>query len=56
MMPTLYTKKEAAEYLKCSVKNISVLVATGRLNSTKIGGRRMFTEKHFLEMIKEGEV
>ena len=56
MLPTIYTKKEAAVYLKCCLKTINNYIITGRLRSTKIGRKRMFTEAHLNEIIKAGEV
>lgn len=56
MIPKMYTKKEAAEILRISIPTIDRLILDGRLNSTKIGKRRLFTEDHINELIKNGEV
>ena len=55
MIPVLYTKKEVSKILKCSERTIDNFVILGKLNSTKIGRRRMFTEKHINDLIKAGE-
>ena len=55
MVTTVFTKKEAAAKLKISETTIDRLIARGRLNSTKIGRKRMFTEDHLNEVIKNGE-
>jgi excisionase family DNA binding protein len=51
----IYTKKEAATVLKVSEKTIDRLVLKGKLNSTKIGGLRRFTEQQLNRLIREGE-
>ncbi len=55
MIPTLYTKTETAKKLKVSERTIDNFVSAGKLNSTKIGRKRMFTEKHINDLIKAGE-
>ena len=55
MMTPVYTIKEVAAILKVSVRTVHELIATGRLQSTKIAGNRRFTEKHINELIREGE-
>ena len=56
MKQLVYTKREAAAMLGVSEKTVDRLVLRGRLASTKIGGRRKFTERHIELLIKEGEV
>jgi excisionase family DNA binding protein len=56
MVTPIFTKKEAAEKLKISVTTIDRLVLTGKLKSTKVCRKRMFTEKHLNELIENGEV
>ena len=51
----IYTKEETAEMLKISQTTLDRLVVRGRINSTKVGRRRMFTEAHIKQLIKEGE-
>ena len=36
-----YTRQEAADYLRVSVRTINRLIAAGTLPSAKIGGRRL---------------
>jgi excisionase family DNA binding protein len=55
MIPKLYTKKQVAKRFKISEITLSRWVSTGIINSTKIGHRRMFTEEHINEAIKNGE-
>lgn len=55
MLPKLYTRQEAADYLRVTVKTIHEWIKDGKINSTKIGGKRYFTEEHILEFIKNGE-
>lgn len=56
MITTLYTKKEVAELFGVSEITIHRFVTSGKLSSTKIGGKRMFTEKHLNDLIKNSEV
>ncbi len=56
MVTTVFTKKEAAAKLRVCERTIDNLVSDGKLNSTKIGRKRMFTEKHLNELIEKGEV
>jgi excisionase family DNA binding protein len=56
MVTTVYTKKEAAALLRVKEKTVDRLVLSGKLNSTKIGRRRMFTERHLNQCIAEGEI
>lgn len=44
MVTELFTKNEVAKKLKVYERTIDNLVASGKLNSTKIGRKRMFTE------------
>jgi excisionase family DNA binding protein len=52
----IYTKKEVAILLSVSEKTIDRLVIEGRLCSTKVGRRRMFTPGHINRYIEEGEI
>lgn len=54
-IPKLYDRHEAAEYLRVSVKTIHEWIRAGKLRSTKVGGKRYFTEEHINEFIKNGE-
>jgi len=56
MVTELFTKKEAAERLNISQVTLDRHVARGFLQSTKIGRKRQFTEKHLNDFIKNGEV
>jgi len=55
-MTTIFTKKEAAQKLRCHERTIDNFVKQGVLRSTKIGRKRMFTEAHLSELIKNGEI
>jgi excisionase family DNA binding protein len=35
--PTLWTKKDTASYLRCSIKTVERLTKDGRINGFKIG-------------------
>lgn len=35
--PTLWTKKDTASYLRCSIKTVERLIKDGRINGFKIG-------------------
>ena len=37
--PTLWTKKDTATYLRCSIKTIERLIKDGRINAFKIGSK-----------------
>ena len=56
MVTELYTKNEAAKKLKVCERTIDNLVTRGKLRSTKIGRKRMFTGKHLNELIEKGEI
>lgn len=55
MIPEVFTKQETARKLRVSERTIDNLVMRGKLNSTKIGRKRMFTEKHICDLIQNGE-
>jgi len=56
MLTTVFTKKEVAERLRVCERTIDNFVSSGKLRSTKMGRRRMFTENHLNELIKNGEL
>jgi len=56
MVTEIYTKSEAAEKLKVCERTIDNLVKRGKLRSTKICRKRMFTESHLNELIKNGDI
>jgi excisionase family DNA binding protein len=37
LSPTLWTKKDTASYLRCSIKTVERLTKDGRINGFKIG-------------------
>jgi excisionase family DNA binding protein len=37
LSPTLWTKKDTASYLRCSIKTVERLIKDGRINGFKIG-------------------
>jgi excisionase family DNA binding protein len=39
--PYAYTRHEAAEFLRVSLRTIDVFIADGTLPSSKVGGRRL---------------
>jgi excisionase family DNA binding protein len=56
MVTQIYTKREAAEKLKVCQRTIDNLITRGKLNCTKIGRKRMFTDAHLNEVIRNREV
>ena len=56
MVTEVFTKSEAAKKLNVCERTIDNFVARGKLHSTKIGRKRMFTVKHLNELIEKGEI
>jgi excisionase family DNA binding protein len=55
MVTQLFSKREVAEKLQISERTVHNLVISGKLSSTKIGRKRMFTEYHINKLIQNGE-
>jgi len=54
-MTQLFTRKEAAQKLKMCWHTLDKIVRRGEIDSTIIGQRIMFTEKHLEKYIKQNE-
>ena len=56
MIPVVYTKQESGQTISVHPNTLHMLVVKGRIQSTKVGRKRMFTEAHLNKFIKDGEV
>ena len=54
-MTQLFTRKEAAQKLNMCWHTLSGVILRGEIDSTLIGKRIMFTEKHIENYIKKNE-
>ena len=56
MLPTIYTKKECAEYLKVSPRFIQKAVSLGKIGFFRVGKKDLrFTETHIIKFMEKGK-